>query len=334
MLSSSEESIQNDEARPILNGNKVDRPSYSSGSVEEDAAEKRKCIKNLVLHCISVVFIFSAFLSLQNLESSLNHEWGLGVISMACLYIGLVSACLFSPIIVKQTGYKWAMFACFCAQCLFSATNFYPRFYTLGPACFLLGLTIGPFWTAQGMFITTLAVKYGGYADINPSIVINRFNGMFYMFWQSSQIWGNLISSQIFTSPDDVIWNVSYRINETCGAAFCHFPNNTAFPLVDAPGRKEFYTLLGVYLGCCVVGTMIKGILVDDIKPLSIEEDVHLTLRDTLTSTLRIHCNGCMGLLIPLIFYNGLEQVFLFSDFTQVSAPYNTFDYNDTFFKL
>ncbi|KAK2164965.1 hypothetical protein LSH36_57g08052 [Paralvinella palmiformis] len=167
------------------------------------------------------------------------------------------------------------------------------------------------------MFLTTLAVNYGRHADIDADIAISRFNGLFYAFFRSSRIWASLVSSDLVAAPEDVVWNVSYPVNETCGASFCRFPISSANPLIRAPKESEVTILLSVYVGLSLMAIVVKVFFVDDVKPLVADDQHQLTLTETLTSTLNIHCHGCFGLLIPIIYYNGVEQVLILDQFTQ-----------------
>lgn len=52
--------------------------------------------------------------------------------------------------------------------------------------------------------------------------IINRFFGIFFMLFQSAQIWGNLISAYVLKPHDDVNITVFKLREDICGAAYCN----------------------------------------------------------------------------------------------------------------
>jgi len=77
----------------------------------------------------------------------------------------------------------------------FIASQFYPKFYTMIPAGLLVGLGGGPLWCAKCTYLTVAAEAYSTVSDIAADVLVTRFFGLFFMFYQMAQVWGNLISS-------------------------------------------------------------------------------------------------------------------------------------------
>lgn len=77
----------------------------------------------------------------------------------------------------------------------FIASQFYPKFYTMIPAGLLVGLGGGPLWCAKCTYLTVIAEAYSTVSDIATDVLVTRFFGLFFMFYQMAQVWGNLISS-------------------------------------------------------------------------------------------------------------------------------------------
>lgn len=77
----------------------------------------------------------------------------------------------------------------------FIASQFYPKFYTMIPAGLLVGLGGGPLWCAKCTYLTVVAEAYATVSDIAADVLVTRFFGLFFMFYQMAQVWGNLISS-------------------------------------------------------------------------------------------------------------------------------------------
>jgi len=77
----------------------------------------------------------------------------------------------------------------------FIASQFYPKFYTMIPAGLSVGLGGGPLWCAKCTYLTVAAEAYSTVSDIAADVLVTRFFGLFFMFYQMAQVWGNLISS-------------------------------------------------------------------------------------------------------------------------------------------
>jgi hypothetical protein len=77
----------------------------------------------------------------------------------------------------------------------FIASQFYPRFYTMIPAGLSVGLGGGPLWCAKCTYLTVAAEAYSTVSDMAADVLVTRFFGLFFMFYQMAQVWGNLISS-------------------------------------------------------------------------------------------------------------------------------------------
>ena len=103
-------------------------------------AEQRRVYKNLLAISFSFMLTFMAFLSLQNLQSSLNVDEGIGLASLSVIYSALIiSSLFFTPLIISIIGCKWSMVLCTCCYSGYAAANFHPTWYTMMPSSMLLG---------------------------------------------------------------------------------------------------------------------------------------------------------------------------------------------------
>lgn len=79
----------------------------------------------------------------------------------------------------------------------FILAQFYPQIYTLIPAGLAVGLGGGPLWCAKCTYLTVVAEALctlkGNNTKSDATVV--RFFGLFFIFYQMAQVWGNLISS-------------------------------------------------------------------------------------------------------------------------------------------
>lgn len=79
----------------------------------------------------------------------------------------------------------------------FIAAQFYPRVYTLVPAGLAVGFGGGPLWCAKCTYLTVVAEAFSTllHGEIKQEVLVVRFFGLFFIFYQMAQVWGNLISS-------------------------------------------------------------------------------------------------------------------------------------------
>ena len=115
---------------------------------------KSAIYRNLVSVSFAFLFIYSAYLALEGLQSSLNNDGSLGVIAVSLVYAGYFVSVLYSPFAVELLGTKLTLIGAFVTHTVYVIANFYPKWYCLLPASFLLGLVAAPQWTAQGVIVS------------------------------------------------------------------------------------------------------------------------------------------------------------------------------------
>lgn len=70
--------------------------------------------------------------------------------------------------------------------------------YTLIPTSILLGLGAAPLWSAQCTYLTIMGNTEAKNVGKVGRDVVNQYFGIFFLIFQSSGVWGNLISSLVF----------------------------------------------------------------------------------------------------------------------------------------
>ena len=158
--------------------------------------------KNLFILSLSFILVFTAFRSIQNLQSSLNSAGHLGVIAMGCVHGTMFLTCLFAPVLINKLTSKWTIVLGLLFYLFWIAANFYPHFYTLIPTSIGVGFGQSLAWGAQVTYIQKLAVDY---ADVSQELTqqeLYKFNGIFLALFQTSHIWGNLVSSLMLPYSD------------------------------------------------------------------------------------------------------------------------------------
>ena len=308
-----------------------------------------RCLKNIVIHSISCFLVFTPFMAYQSMDSTLNARAGLGSLTFAVLYTGLILSCLLAPAVVRYAGCKETMMTSFIMQLIFSLTHMYSQFYTLLPSSLLVGLSLGPFWTAQGVYTTTIATQYSVITGLDYKKCLSRLYGIFNFFILSSQKFGNLIESVVLgraipngtleTGPLDahkIVTLAQYSNLTLCGAAFC---SKTSSNVIPPTNMSNMYVLVGIFTAFCLLGIIFTAGFVDGLtKTMTVNPPDRETSKATtsdqsgsanntpsnnfdvnMSDALTIHTKNGMYLIVPLLFYNGLQQGFVYGDYTEVN---------------
>ncbi|XP_073483721.1 protein unc-93 homolog A isoform X2 [Aquarana catesbeiana] len=163
-----------------------------------------KYLKNVLVVSFGFLLLFTAFGGLQSLQSSLNADEGLGVASLSIIYGALILSSMFvPPIVIQKIGCKWTIVVSMCCYITYSLGNFYPSWYTLVPTSVILGFGGAPLWAAKCTYLTISGNRYAKSAEKEGKDIVNQYFGLFFLIFQSSGVWGNLISSLIFGQTPD-----------------------------------------------------------------------------------------------------------------------------------
>lgn len=163
---------------------------------------KWRYTKNLVVLSLGFILVFTAFRSVQNLQSSINTEGRLGVFAMSLVHVTTFVSCLFAPILVEKISSKWTIVIGLMFYLFWIAANFFPHVSTLFPTSIGVGFGQSLAWGAQVSYIERLAVDYSHLSKELTQQELYKFNGIFLACFQSSHIWGNLVSSLMITDDD------------------------------------------------------------------------------------------------------------------------------------
>lgn len=271
-------------------------------------------IKNVVIVSFGFLLLFTAFQSVSNLQSSINSEQGLGTFSMATIYIALVLSCMFVPtFMIRRLGLKVTLFVSMAMYTPYFAANFYPTWATLIPSTIVQGLGGAPLWTAKCAYLTTMANDYASQTRQKPNDVVTRFFGLFFMIFQTAQIWGNLISYYVLR-PAGPLANASANI-DSCGIDFVTAEEDAENANLQPPDSAKLYTLMGIYTACAVLAVLSMIALLDPLAtPPRLLSKRPLSL---LVETLRHLRKPYQWAILPLTVYSGVQQAFLIGDFTQ-----------------
>uniref|UniRef100_A0A8D0R3V0 Protein unc-93 homolog A n=1 Tax=Sus scrofa TaxID=9823 RepID=A0A8D0R3V0_PIG len=158
-----------------------------------------RSLRNVLVVSLGFLLLFTAYGGLQNLQSSLYSKEGLGVTALSTLYGGMLLSSMFlPPLLIQKLGCKWTIVLSMCCYVAFSLGNFHASWYTLVPTSILLGLGAAPLWSAQGTYLTVTGNRHAEGTGQAGKDVVNQYFGIFFLIFQSSGVWGNLISSLVF----------------------------------------------------------------------------------------------------------------------------------------
>lgn len=284
---------------------------------KEKPITKYKVIINLIIICVGFLLLFTAFQALANLQSSLNSEEGVGVASQSVIYAALILSSMFLPtFIIKKIGCKLTLVIAMVTYAPYIASNFYPKMATMLPCAAILGIGASSLWSAKCTYLNEIGFKYAALSNEEVDVVIARFFGIFFMFFQSSQIWGNLISWAILRPDNETVIIENTRNFSNCGANF-HPNDNGTNPNLERPTDDKTNILIGVYLGCCILASVLVGIFLDPLERESNGRRDENISPKLLLATFRHLKQHLQVLLIPITIYSGIEQVFFVSEFTK-----------------
>ncbi|XP_056419320.1 protein unc-93 homolog A-like [Hyla sarda] len=280
-------------------------------------------LKNILVVSFGFLLLFTAFGGLQSLQSSLNANEGLGVASLSIIYGALIISSMFvPPIVIKKIGCKWTIAASMCCYITYSLGNFYPSWYTLIPTSVILGFGGAPLWAAKCTYLTVSGNQYAEKVGKVGKDIVNQYFGLFFLIFQSSGVWGNLISSLIFGQTPGAGNNVNLPNYTHCGANDCPYieVNNVSSTSSKKPTKTLIYTLLGIYTGSGILAVVLICVFLDNINLKKTEDNEDIKdepIWIKILETLRHLRDKRQCLLIPLTMWSGFEQGFLSGDYTK-----------------
>lgn len=264
--------------------------SADKESLLSKANNPHRIQRDLHLLGISFLFVFLAYSATQNLESTVNADGNLGTVSLGIIYLSLTICSVGAPYPVKWLGSKKGMLLGLSGYWIFILANLFPSWYTMVPASLFLGFTAALLWVAEGTYITCAAKNYAAETNTEEEKAIGNFNGIFWGYYASNQVIGNLLSLIIL------------YIGRGAGTS-----STSTGPL------------LLTFLGCMLVGTGVACFL---SSQADLSQQVQTSIKETtvlnfMNSTFGILLDKKMLLLLPLLVYSGLQQAFIWGDFTE-----------------
>ncbi|XP_046576735.1 protein unc-93 homolog A-like isoform X1 [Haliotis rubra] len=327
--------------------------------VDHNIVPSGRHTRNLLALSICNTMVFIACGSLRNLQSSINHEGGVGITSLAVSCLGFMLGSIFSPFIVQNFDPYKSLLASLFPHVLFIAANFYPVMWLMGPISFLQGISTAIMWNAMSTYITFLAKGYSEKRKQDYESVLNRFFGIFCLLYQIYMVFGNLIASLVLTyaNPVDVsnvttsnesviipaqnlsdyMYSISSNpmVNSTsfgdidsssnfsiCGSNYCHHYTISNSGTTVSDFAK--YLLFGIYLGCMLLALLFVLFLLEPLNSRLFSTVMTCGMvKSQMVSLGKFIVNRKFVLLCPLLLFGAMEQGFATAEITKafVTCP-------------
>ena len=283
--------------------------------------ELRAIWKNVIVISVSFMLLFTAFVSMSALQSSINKVDGLGTWSNTSIYASLILSSMFLPsYLIKRLTVKWTMPICMFCYSVYICTQFHPDFFTLIPSGILVGIAAAPLWSAKCTYLSQAAERYAKLTSVDVEPTIAKFFGTFFFFFRCASVFGNLISSLVLKTDKDQ--NKIHNGYDICGIHFC--PNEPLPPDNFSISSAQLYILAGTYLTCSVLAWVFVGVFLDPLTKyqkapkldsiINVKEDVsNVSLLLATFNQMKKPYQLCI---IPLTVWSGVEKGFFLSDFT------------------
>ena len=303
-----------------------------SGSPKDESDDKRKskrwAYKNVYGLSVAYVVLFTAFIGLQNLQSSINSAGGLGLVTLSLLYAMFIAAGFVTPGFLKLFGTKYSLLFGFICHLIYTLANYYPSWYTLVPGSILIGFASAPIWAAASTHLAEVAVTVAPSLRKKQDYLISKFTGIFFFFFQFSQVPGNLASSLIlFPYSEESVDINSVTNSNVLSVNLTNFEDGECNNLDSTSFDVKFlYILVSVYVGFIVTSIALLLIFVDRLPSnnrfFSTEKKFELYLKNPLIELLKVLKDVKMLLIAPMVVFNGMELAFAFGSFTEVSVHF------------
>ncbi|PVD37677.1 hypothetical protein C0Q70_00276 [Pomacea canaliculata] len=306
-----------DETQAVNNGASPASRKLTSSDQYLEHAQKAPQVQRPVRTCavvsLSFLFVYTANLAIQNLQSSLNQAEGLGITSLAALYGAIIVCGTMSPLVIRLLGAKRTLLLAWVFHALYTLSNFYPTFPTLLTSSLLLGAIAGPMWTAQGLFISESGLAYAQSHQMEPHEALSKFSGIFFACYEATQITGSLITSLVLMRGNYSEVNNTGRI---CGAGVCpgQVTNSTQ---IEQPEQSLVYLLLGIFLACNILGLALTAAILPGLDKRLETSAGENTLGSSVTSCLSMMLVPRMLLLLPFFMAQAMNSGLLFAEYTQ-----------------
>lgn len=214
-------------------------------------------LKNFYLICVTIVFSYTATVGTNTIQSSVNKEEGLGLVSTAIYYASSTLSVLFIPQILKYfISFKWTYILGLFLQLPFVGLKAFPNW-----PCFIIASIIGGLGSALIFYSTAFGISelskiYDEF--IEPPKQKHKssqsfFFGIFGAFIQIGDFLGNLMNALILKHVKIIDRKLSFDYS-VCGKNFCP---SYRLPTQAVAQEKSVYILTGVFCAYAILSVLV-----------------------------------------------------------------------------
>ena len=276
----------------------------------------RSTVRNANKNVYGIAFcIFTnafAYQGLQNIQSSINKDEGLGLVSLAILCAGYMVSSILTVGMVKSIGTRYTIIFGSVAYLIFIALNYHPRWYTLVPGSLVAGLGSGPLIVASNCHLIAMAVRMAPILNERKEVLVGKYLGILYLANGLAMPPGNIASSLLFYYTEKY-GNISS--NETNATSF-----NCGLLETFRIDSIYLHILISVYAFIQILSLLSAILFIDNTvaTPSTFAEKASVLMTAT-TSTVKNAFSINVLVLAPIGIYSGIELSFPSGIFARVS---------------
>lgn len=286
----------------------------ADGANKDDRTKKmlvRRAYINIYGLGLSIFLLSCGFGGLRNIQSSINSNAGLGVVTLSILYALFMVSSLYTPGLINAFGTKYVYLAGVFGYFIYTAANYYSTWYTLVPACVIAGLASGPVWAASRVHIIQIAIEMAPILKESRDIVIGQFIGVVYLAFQLSSVPGNLASSLILYFTDNDIYD-----NATLNATSL----GTCTAGVGKIDQKYIYILISVYVAFMIGSLLTSALMLDNTKRAT-QQSWKAKMKAVMdVQVFKMLFTWKLMLIFPMGMYAGMELSYFTGTFAKVNV--------------
>lgn len=303
-------------------------------------------MQNTVTLSIALVLCYHGFTTLQSLQSSVFPQ--IGIDSLCTLYSFAALSCLFAPTIVLKIGLRWTSLLYGILSVLYMISFYFYNDYGFIASSLVLGVSFGPMFCACISYLSSNISRLPFVTQIMRDKIQQRYLKIFCIITKSNFFLGNLVTSLVMhfnvenvkfiTSPTNSTKDTTEIFTSKYDLCFqVHLKDSTL--LQDFSKMKEdfyendiviqFYSLhqnsvralVLIFSTCIALGVLLILVFLEKIEFLLQQDPMERPLiLQTLRQIRLVFLDKHIRLTIPLVIFIGIEQGFIFADFTRVSS--------------
>ncbi|XP_061208285.1 LOW QUALITY PROTEIN: protein unc-93 homolog B1 [Neopsephotus bourkii] len=320
-------------------------PDYNEEEEEHKFFRRKRLgvIKNVLATSLAGTLTYGVYLGLLQMQLILHYDETYREVKYSNIQLedidrkvlmGInvtpIAALLYTPVLIRFFGIKWAMFLAVGIYAFFVSSNYWERYYTLVPSAVAIGVAIVPLWASMGNYITRMAQKYHEHVNYKEEQRAPRgasdayiivFHTIFYAFFHLSFVCAQM--PMLF-----FLNNYLYQLNHTLfGVKHCGTLSHGTLPgfnttvLQSLPRSVNLIVVDSVLMAAAFLAMLVVLVLCGaayrpteeiDLRSIGWGNIFQLPFKHMRDYRLR-H-------LFPIFIYSGFEVLFVCTGFSLVGT--------------